>query len=230
MKRNAIPLSTADKSGMLSAVFIALMIVSNLMGIKITYIGSVHFSVALFAFPFTFLITDIITEVHGKDAALRLVRTAFITLIMVFLFLVLFVSLPFAERSIVRGEYTKVFTPTARILIASLVAYYCAQIHDVHAFSHWKKRTDGRHLWLRNNLSTIVSQFIDTILFYAIAFLHIPLLPDIINTPPTFTPAFVFTLLLPYYALKVLVALFDTPLVYIGVRWVRGSGKVDRVE
>ena len=80
---------------MLSAVFIALMIVSNLMGIKITYIGSVHFSVALFAFPFTFLITDIITEVHGKDAALRLVRTAFITLIMVFsVFLFYFVSLP----------------------------------------------------------------------------------------------------------------------------------------
>ena len=216
-------LTLEEKSGILSSLFVALLVVTNLMGAKITHIGSVNFSVGLFAFPFTFLITDILTEVHGKARALQLVRNAFIALFASIIMLVFFVALPFSERSFVTTEYTAVFGASARILVASLVAYYFAQTHDVRAFTLWKHRTSGRHLWLRNNLSTIVSQFIDTAIFYTIAFLHIPGVPSVINTPAAYNFGFILNLMLPYYGLKVLVALLDTPFVYLGVRWLRGS-------
>jgi len=214
-------MSRQEKKGILSALFVALLVITNLMGTKITSIGGIQFSVALFAFPFTFLITDIIAEVEGKASAYALVQSAFIALIFVLLMTTLFVALPFADRSFVQSEYTTIFSASIRILIASVIAFYLSQRHDVIAFAFWKKKTTGKHLWLRNNLSTMVSQFIDTSIFYIIAFLYIPFLPSFLNTSPTYTFAFVMQLLAPYYVLKLVVALFDTPLCYVGVRWFR---------
>lgn len=83
-----------EKLTLLSSLFIALLILTNLMGAKITAIGSVQFSVALFAFPFTFLITDVIAEVKGREVAVRLVRTSFMTLVFVLFMASLFIALP----------------------------------------------------------------------------------------------------------------------------------------
>lgn len=212
-----------EKITLLTALFISLLILTNLMGGKITVIGGVQFSVALFAFPFTFLITDIIAEVKGRERAQGLVRVSFVALLFVLLMAALFIALPFAERSFVRAEYTAVFSSSIRILCASLISFYLSQTHDVRAFLFWKRRTAGRYLWLRNNASTMLSQLIDTVLFYVIAFLHIPFLPAFLaplNTPPDYNFGFILRLLLPYYGLKVIVAACDTPLVYCGVRWL----------
>lgn len=214
-----------EKLALFSSLFIALLILTNLMGGKITAIGKVQFSVALFAFPFTFLITDVIAEVRGREEAERLVRVSFMTLIFVLLMASLFIALPFAERSFIREEYTAVFSSSVRILCASIISFYLSQTYDVRAFLFWKRRTAGRYLWLRNNASTIISQLIDTVVFYCIAFLYLPFLPSFLNTSPDYTLPFVFRLLLPYYGLKVLVALCDTPLVYLGVRWLTADGK-----
>ena len=209
-----------QRAELLAGLFIALIIISNLMGTKITAIGPIEFSVAIFAFPFTFLITDLIAEVKGKRYAQRVVRNACIALCMVALFQVLFVLLPFADRSVVKEEYTAVFGASIRLLLASIVAFALSQLHDVWAFDFWRRLTNSRFLWLRNNLSTIVSQAIDSLIFMFLAFLYIPFLPAIINTSSQFTPLYVIRLAMPYYFLKVLMALFDTPLVYLGRRWL----------
>ena len=205
----------------LTVCFVAFIVLSNLMGIKITTIGRIEFSVALLVFPFTFLITDIITELRGKSYAQRVVRHACLALLLVLLFQLLFVALPFAERSSVQEEYTVVFGSSIRILIASLAAFALSQFHDVWAFDFWRRLTKGRFLWIRNNLSTIISQAIDTLLFMHLAFLYIPFLPELINTTPAFTPGYVIRLALPYYGLKVVMALLDTPLVYLGRKLLR---------
>jgi hypothetical protein len=92
----------------------------------------------------------------------------------------------------------------------------------VWAFTFWKKRTQGRFLWLRNNLSTIVSQGLDTVVFMLIAFWGVS---------DRFTLAYVLgSMVPPYYLLKILAAFFDTPLVYLGV-WAlrRGGVSVDEL-
>jgi uncharacterized integral membrane protein (TIGR00697 family) len=129
------------------------------------------------------------------------------------------VLLPFAERSLVKDEYTIIFSTTIRIFIASITAFLIAQLHDVWAFNFWKQKTKGKYLWLRNNLSTIVSQFLDTTLFMFIAFY---------NISPQFNIEYIFTLIIPYWLVKVLFALFDTPFCYLGVRWLSSPKKISK--
>jgi uncharacterized integral membrane protein (TIGR00697 family) len=90
-----------------------------------------------------------------------------------------------------------------RIALGSLVAYLVSQLHDVWAFQFWKEKTSGKHLWIRNNLSTLVSQAIDSLIFCLIAFTGL-------------FPADVwFEILLTTYLFKLIVAIFDTPFIYI---------------
>ncbi|PIZ54623.1 transporter, partial [Candidatus Uhrbacteria bacterium CG_4_10_14_0_2_um_filter_41_7] len=91
-----------------------------------------------------------------------------------------------------------------RITVASFIAYLISQHHDVWAFHFWKKKTNGKHLWLRNNASTVVSQLIDTVVFTFIAFYGVlPIVPLILGT----------------WVVKILIALIDTPFIY-GAVWI----------
>ncbi|MBW2965625.1 queuosine precursor transporter, partial [Candidatus Woesearchaeota archaeon] len=108
--------------------------------------------------------------------------------------------------------FASVFGSSLRMIIASVIAFAVSQFHDVWSFHFWKKKTHGRYLWLRNNLSTGVSQLIDTILFMFIAFYKIN---------PKFTVPFIISLIIPYWLFKVGFALADTPLCYALVAWMK---------
>jgi len=209
-----LKLTIEQKTSILLGLFVAALIAANLLGTKITKFWIIEASVGIFAFPITFLITDVIEEVHGKAKAKQFVLAGVISLIVVLAITALAVILPFAERSFVKDDYTKVFGSTLRIFLASIIAFFLSQNHDIWAFNFWKEKTKGRFLWLRNNLSTIVSQFIDTVIFMFIAFYALT---------PKHNVAYMFTLIIPYWFLKLIVAILDTPFVYLGVRWLRGK-------
>lgn len=198
----------------LFALFIALLIGMNLLGGKVTSLLGVSVSVGIFMTPLTFLITDIVEEVHGKKTVKHFIVGGIISLIVIFLFTIFFVHLEPHSRYEFDNEYRIIFGNSLRMIIASIIAFILSQIHDVISFEFWKKKTKGKFLWLRNNLSTIVSQFIDTFIFMIIAFYHLT---------PKFTLAFVISLAIPYYLFKVLFALCDTPFVYLGVKWLNKS-------
>lgn len=208
--------TTEKKTNILLGLFIGAIVAANLIGLKIANFGIFEASVGILVFPITFLVTDIIEEVHGKEKTKEFILIGFITLVFVLLIMTLAVLLPFAERSMVKEEYTKIFGTTIRIFVASLTAFGFSQMHDVWAFNFWKKKTKGKFLWLRNNMSTIASQFIDTTLFMFIAFYAIS---------PKFTVAYVFSLIIPYWLVKVLFALGDTPFCYLGVKWLKKGKK-----
>ncbi|MBT3817558.1 MAG: queuosine precursor transporter [Candidatus Magasanikbacteria bacterium] len=198
----------------LFALFIALLIGMNLLGGKIVSLFGVSVSVGIFMAPLTFLITDIIEEVYGKNIVKHFIIGGVISLVVIFLFTGLFVYLEPHTRYGFNEQYTTIFGSSLRMIIASIVAFLLAQIHDVIAFEWWKKKTKGKALWLRNNLSTIISQLIDTFVFMMIAFYHIT---------PKFTFAFIISLAIPYYLFKILFAIIDTPFVYMGVKWLKNE-------
>jgi len=198
----------------LFALFIALLTGMNLLSGKIISLFGISVSVGIFMFPLTFLITDIVEEVYGKNTVKNFIMGGLISLVMIFLFTKLFVYLEPHERYSFNEEYKTIFGHSLRMMTASIVAFLLAQIHDVIAFEWWKKKTNGKALWLRNNLSTIVSQLIDTFVFMMIAFYHIT---------PKFTFGFVVSLAIPYYLFKVLFAIIDTPFVYIGTKWLKSE-------
>ncbi len=207
-------LTQEQKLQILLGVFVGAIVAANLLGTKIANIWIAVASVGIFMYPITFLVTDVVEDVFGKEKVKGFVIAGFLSIVLVMLLTVLSVMLPPASRYASNEAFLEVFNPSIRIMIASLIAFLLAQYHDIWAFNFWKKKTKGRFLWLRNNLSTVVSQFIDTTVFMFIAFYM---------ATPTYTVDFIFALIIPYYLLKVFVAICDTPFVYLGVWWLKGE-------
>jgi queuosine precursor transporter len=205
-------MSQDSKLDIMLAIFISSLVAANLLGTKITTILGVSVSVGIFAYPLSFLVTDIVAEVMGRERAKRFIVAGFISLVLVIILTSLSVVLPAASRYQYNDEYRLVFGASLRMIVASMIAFVLAQIHDVWAFHLLKSKTKGKLLWLRNNLSTIFSQFIDTTVFMFIAFYGVT---------PKFTASFIFALIIPYWLFKIAFAIIDTPLVYLGVKWLK---------
>jgi len=206
-------ISQERKITLLQIIFATTIILANVVGIKIINVFSLNVSMGIWLVPITFLITDILAEVKGKKFVGNLIWSTAIALIFSFFFVKLSIIITPAERfADTNPAFVTIFQNSARIFIASVIAFIISQFHDIWAFEFWKQKTKGRYLWLRNNLSTIVSQFIDTTIFIFVAFYQIS---------PKFDFAFMWQLILPYYALKIILALIDTPFVYLGVKWLK---------
>jgi hypothetical protein len=168
-------------------------------------------SVGIIPYPLTFLITDIISEVYGQKKANLVVFSGLFATLFVFLIVLLADVAPATDFSPVSDAlFSKVFGFTGLALTASMVAYLLAQLVDIRVFHFWKRVTKGRMLWVRNNFSTITSQFIDTsaVLLLLCLFKAIPW-------------ELFFGLLINGFLFKVLVALFDTPLFYLTTSVIR---------
>ncbi len=209
------------KRDFLFALFVSSMVMVNTLGTKITTILGVRVSVGIFFVPVLFLITDIIGEVFGRKEASRFVNMATVMLVLLFVMISVCIAVPPNEGWGMQAEYAMVFGSSLRMTIASLVSFVVAQQLDVFMFSFWGKVTKGKHLWIRNNLSTIVSQFLDTTIFEFIAFYKLT---------PKFTVGYIFSLILPYWLFKVVFALLDTPFCYLGVWWLSGQKGFRRID
>jgi hypothetical protein len=201
-----------QKINLLKYIFIASILLANIVGAKIMTIGSVNVSVAIWLLPLLFLITDVLEEVKGAKTVRNLVFSSAAILLFALLFIQLTVWIAPADRYVHNEAYVTIFQNSSRVILASILAFVISQMHDIWAFDFWKKKTQGKYLWLRNNLSTAVSQFIDTTIFIFLAFYQIT---------PKFDFDFMWQLILPYYAVKLILAFIDTPFVYLGVRWLK---------
>ena len=193
----------------LAALFIASLVASNLIFQKFFYwvpFGWYRFeiSVGILPYPITFLITDILSEIYGKKKANQVVIAGIFASFFSMIIIIIADLAPAIESSPVNDEvFHQVFGVSPLAVFASMIAYLFAQFIDIRIFHFWKKQTNGKHLWLRNNFSTFASQFMDTfpVLFLLCSF-HI--LPWTIFT----------SLLISGFLFKVLIAELDTPVLY----------------
>ncbi len=211
-------LSTKDRESafrlylILGALFIASLVSCNLIFRKFftwTVFSEDFYtfeqSVGILPYPITFLLTDLISELFGAKRANQIVVAGLLSSLFVLLIIWVAGAAPAASWSPVSdGQFDHVFGQTALAVGASMCAYLIAQFVDIRVFHYLKKLTKGRHLWIRNNFSTITSQLIDT--FTVIALLC--LLGEI-------EWALFWTLLLNGFLFKMLVAAFDTPFFYL---------------
>tara|TARA_Y100000310_G_scaffold308996_1_gene352658 strand:+ start:14629 stop:15255 length:627 start_codon:yes stop_codon:yes gene_type:complete len=203
-----------DKVLILLAVFITALVCANLLGSKITVIFGITVSVGIFAYPLTFLMTDAVEEVFGREKTKLFVYSGLIALLLTLLLVFIGKAMPPAGFYKNNDAYITVFSNSIRIIIASIIGFVVSQFHDIWAFNFIKRKTHGKFLWLRNNVSTIMSQFIDTVIFTFIAFYGVT---------ADYNVAVMFKMIFPYWFLKVLFALADTPLVYILVKWLKNE-------
>ena len=199
----------------LAALFITSLVVSNLIFQKFFYwypfdgkifgIRLFELSVGILPYPITFLITDLISEIYGKIAANRVVTAGIFASFFSMGILLIADFVPAMESSPVdNATFTQVFSLSPLAVLASMIAYLLAQFVDIRIYHFWKKLTNGKMLWLRNNFSTFTSQFLDT--FSVVCLLSVfGVLPwDLF-----------FGLVLSGFIFKVIVALLDTPLLYL---------------
>ena len=152
----------------------------------------------------SFLVTDALCEQKGRQAAQKAVWIGFVTQIVFVVIVNIALLFEPAGDDWAFGHVQALFSLLPRIALASLFAYFVSQLHDVWLYERIKKALPKRsQLWLRNNLSTIISQFIDTVIFVSIAFIGV------------FTREVFFDLLLTTFLFKVIVAFCDTPFVYL---------------
>ena len=198
----------------LAAIFIAALVVCNLIANKFITIDlgfkTFIISAGVLPYPITFLITDILSEIYGKKKTARIVWAGFGASLFVLGVLLLAQQFTAIAGSPVDDEtFNKVFGNSWRVIFASMTAYLCAQLIDVRIYHFWKEKTAGKHLWLRNNFSTVFSQLVDTTLVVCVLFLGVRSNSEILQ------------FILDGWLFKMLCAFIDTPLLYASTSLIR---------
>ncbi|HIH05462.1 TPA: queuosine precursor transporter [Candidatus Woesearchaeota archaeon] len=170
----------------------------------------------------TFLITDILTENYGKKDARKAVVIGFAVMFFFTALMQLTLRLVPDASDTMHPALVQVFSILPRITFASLTAYLLSQFFDVWLFCRIREATRGRHLWLRNNLATMLSQLIDNAAFTAIAFVGFF---GLFGWGQVFEWSIIVQIFVTSLAIKYVVAICDTPFVYLAV-WMKKKGMV----
>jgi hypothetical protein len=192
-------------TGLTIGIFVGLVVMAQILANKIVLFGTFTLPAGVIVYATSFLVTDILCEFYGKKKALEAVWGGFLASILLVLAVKIAIAWPPAPFWTDQEAFQTTLRLTERIVLGSLVAYVVSQNWDVRVFHRLKELTGGRHLWLRNNASTMTSQALDTVIFITIAFYGVlPVVPMIIGQ----------------YIVKLLIAAMDTPFIY-GVQWAR---------
>jgi len=193
------------------AVYLTSLIAANTLGLKIMpFPFGLHLSVGVFMFPVVFLMTDVIGEVYGKRIArLFVLAGAVSTALFIFYSFISLITPWAAAGEWVHSSYDMVFGISARIAIASLVAFVVAEYQDVFAFFFFREKWGNRLFWLRSNLSNLWSQLLDTVIFMVIAFYGV------------YANDILVSLIISWWLFKVAMGVVYTPLSYVGLWLLR---------
>jgi len=187
-------------------------IVANIQVLKLVELFGINATLGNIVYASSFLVTDILSENYGKKSANKAVIVGFLSMIAS---MILFQAALWFQPSAddwAQESLKNIFGLMPRIVLASLLAFGMSQFHDVWAYHFWKMRWPAqRFIWLRNNASTLVSQLIDSVVFTLAAFAG--QLPSKV----------LLQIFLSTYILKLIVALMDTPFIYMAA-WMHRSG------
>ena len=193
----------------LTAIFIASLVTCNLIFQKFftwTALGIPNFalSVGIIAYPVTFIVTDLISELYGPRRANQVVLAGFFASVFTVILVYVAMAVPTADISpLDNATFEKVFGLSGPAFFGSMLAYLTAQFIDIRIFHFWKRLTEGKYLWLRNNASTMCSQLVDTSVILLI-----------LCSAGVIPWESFYSLLWMGWMFKVFVALIDTPIIY----------------
>ena len=201
------------KQGLYASIVISLLL-ANLQGPKLTQVFGLQTSMGVILYSSIYFSTDLLSERYGKREANRAVMIGFVVSIMIIV--MTSISLMYLPSSnpktadfalSVHQATAVLFDFTPRFILGSLLAYLISQRFDVWIFHRIKEKTQGRHLWLRNNVSTMISQALDTVIYGTVVWWGVV---DFVTA---------MQLALAKYVLKIIIALLDTPFLYWARSW-----------
>ena len=203
--------------------FVTVLICSNLIGpakiaqVELPLWGTLAFGAGVLFFPISYVFGDILTEVYGYARARKVIWSGFAALGFASIMASMVVALPPAPFWTHQAAYEVAFGSTWRIVLASMVAYFCGEFVNSMVLAKMKILTQGRHLWSRTIGSTIVGEAVDSALFYPLAFYGTGIIPD--DKLPV--------IMLAQFTLKVGVEVAFTPVTYLIVNWLKRAENED---
>lgn len=210
----------------LATVFIASLLIADIVGIKLFRIplpfnvlgaDAIEHTCGMLTFPITFLLTDLVNEYFGPRAARRLTYMGLAAATFVFIVINIAQAMPYLDApfNVREDQFDAIFGSAKIMYVASLTAYLVGQLSDIAVFGFLKRLTGERYVWLRATGSTLISQFIDSFIVSYLAFsLGRELFADPANPPAPVSA--IPTIAVTGYALKFVLAIAITPLVYLG--------------
>lgn len=195
--------------GTISVLFVAVLLISNIASTKITNLGWLTFDAGTLLFPLSYIFGDILTEVYGFKRSRRVIWLGLFCAFLMSLVFYVVGKLP-ADPSWGQQEaYDIILGQTPRIVLASLIAFFSGEFSNSYILAKMKIWTKGKMLWARTIGSTVVGEFVDTMLFVVIAFAGI--LP---------TPVLI-AIIVSNYIFKTGVEVLLTPLTYKVVAFLK---------
>ena len=196
-------------------LFVVALLVSNIVGSKITALGPFRVSGAQLLFPVTYIFGDVFTEVYGYGAARRAIWIGFLASALLSAMAMFCVWLPPAPGWNNQEAFRTVLGFVPRMVLASLAAYWCGEFANSFVMAKMKLWTGGKYLWTRTVGSTVVGQAVDTAVVMTVAF------------GGSLTPALIVSLIVSGYLLKVAYEVAATPLTYAIVNFLKREEGVD---
>lgn len=200
-----------DKKTLIITSFIASIIISNLLTVKVcdTHILGIVVDCGTLLFPLSYLLSDVITEVYGETTAKRTIYLGFFFNLILVIFTTLSVLAPYPSYWTGQEHYAYVFSFAPRILLGSVLAYLCGQYTNMKLMVKIKEWTEGKHLFVRTIGSTIGGEWLDSIIFVTIVFYGTMPLPAL------------FSIFIIQYSIKVLWEVVMQPLTYYSIKWAK---------
>jgi uncharacterized integral membrane protein (TIGR00697 family) len=186
----------------LAGIFITALIVGDLIGGRFFHVGSVDLSAAMFLFPLTFVLTDVVNEFYGPVGAKRITFLGLGTAGFAFLFINIALALPTSTKGLPADTVATVLGSSRRLYLASLSAYLVGQMSDIAIFGLFRRLTGHRMIWLRATGSTLVSQALDTVVV------------NFVFLSGKESPDSILRIVLHSYLIKIVFAVGLTPLIY----------------
>jgi hypothetical protein len=199
----------------ISVFFVSVLLISNIASSKIVDLGRFTFDGGTLLFPLSYIFGDILTEVYGYKKSKSVIWLGFCSALIMSLVLIIVGRLPPAPGWDNQDAYNKILGLTPRIVLASLAAYFCGEFVNSFVLAKMKILTQGKWLWTRTIGSTVVGEFVDSLIFVLIAFAGI--LPDHL----------LFVVIVSNYVFKTLVEILFTPLTYKVVDFLKKTEKED---
>ena len=198
------------------AAFVTVLVCANVIGAaKVAQVGGFTFGAGVLFFPISYVFGDILTEVYGYARARRVVWAGFGALAFASFMSWATLAFPPAPGWPHQAAYETVFGGTHRIVLASLVAYFCGELCNSYVLAKMKLVTSGRLLWSRTIGSTIVGEAVDSAVFYPLAFLG------------AWETDLVVRVMFSNYLLKVLWEVAMTPFTYRIVNFLKRAESED---
>jgi len=203
---------------LIMALFVAVLLISNVASSKIVRLGPLSFDGGTLLFPLSYIFGDILTEVYGYARSRRVIWVGFLSALLLAGTLALVGWLPAAADWAGQDAYRAILGQTPRIVLGSLVAYFAGEFANSYTLARLKLRTRGRLLWLRTIASTLVGQAVDTGLFVVIAFAGV------------LSPSLLASVVVSNYVFKVAVEAAATPVTYKVVDHLKRVEGVDHFD